>query len=50
MRAAAVNRDMLRRAWAMGAAPAPGILTIDPDATYVDTYGKLKEGSTVESQ
>ena len=45
MRAAAVNRDMLRRAWAMGAAPAPGILTIDPDATYVDTYGKLKEGS-----
>ena len=30
----------------MGAAPAPGILTIDPDATYVDTYGKHKEGST----
>jgi hypothetical protein len=45
-RAMAVNRDMLRRAWAMGAAPAPGILTIDPDATYIDTYGKLKEGST----
>jgi hypothetical protein len=33
-RAAAVNRDMLRRAWAMGAAPLPGRLTIDPDATY----------------
>ncbi|MGH9074720.1 MAG: hypothetical protein ACRDZQ_11475 [Acidimicrobiales bacterium] len=31
--AAAVNRAMLRRAWAMGAAPSPGILTIDPDAT-----------------
>lgn len=46
MRAAAVNRDMVRRAWAMGAAPAPGILTIDPDATYIDTYGKNKEGST----
>ena len=46
MRAAAVNRDMLRRAWAMGAAPAPGILTVDPDATYIDTYGKKKEGST----
>ncbi|MGH8300524.1 MAG: IS1380 family transposase [Steroidobacteraceae bacterium] len=46
MRARATNRDMLRRAWAMGAAPAPGILTIDPDATYIDTYGKLKEGST----
>jgi hypothetical protein len=45
-RASAVNRDMLRRAWAMGAAPAPGILTIDPDATYIDTYGKQKEGST----
>lgn len=36
-KAMAVNRDMLRRAWAMGAAPAPGILTIDPDATYIDT-------------
>jgi hypothetical protein len=41
----AVNRDMLRRAWAMGAAPAPGILTIDPDATYINTYGRQKEGS-----
>ena len=45
-KAMAVNRDMLGRAWAMGAAPAPGILTIDPDATYITTYGKLKEGST----
>ncbi len=45
-RAMATNRDMLRRAWAMGAAPAPGVLTIDPDATYITTYGKLKEGST----
>ena len=45
-KAQATNRDMLRRAWAMGAAPAPGILTIDPDATYIDTYGKKKEGST----
>jgi hypothetical protein len=45
-KAVGVNRDMLRRAWAMGAAPSPGILTIDPDATYVETYGKLKEGST----
>jgi hypothetical protein len=45
MRCQAVNRDLLRRAWAMGAAPAPGRLTIDPDATYVDTYGKHKEGS-----
>ena len=45
-KAMAVNRDMLRRAWAMGAAPAPGILTIDPDATYINTYGRKKEGST----
>jgi hypothetical protein len=45
-KAAAVNRDMVRRAWALGAAPAPGRLTIDPDATYIDTYGKHKEGST----
>ena len=45
MAAQAVNRQMLRRSWAMGAAPTPGRLTIDPDATYIDTYGKLKEGS-----
>ena len=44
-RAQATNRDMLRRSWAMGGAPAPGRLTIDPDATYIDTYGKHKEGS-----
>ncbi len=44
-KATAVNRDMMRRAWAMGAAPAPGILTIEPDPTYVDAYGKHKEGS-----
>ncbi len=45
-RAEAVNRTMLRRAWAMGAGPAPGLLTIDPDATYVSTYGPGKEGSS----
>ncbi len=44
-KAQAVNATMLRRAWAMGAGPGPGILTIDPDATYVDTYGRQKEGS-----
>lgn len=44
-KAAAVNRVMLRRAWAMGARPAPGLLTIDPDATLVATYGPGKEGS-----
>jgi len=44
-KAQAVNATMLRRAWAMGTGPGPGILTIDPDATYVDTYGPSKEGS-----
>jgi hypothetical protein len=28
-KAVAVNRDMVRRAWAMGAAPQPGILTVE---------------------
>lgn len=44
-KAAAVNRAMLRRAWAMGAGPLPGVLTIDPDATWISTYGVGKEGS-----
>ncbi len=45
-KAAAVNRTMLARAWAMGAGPDGGVVTIDPDATLVDTYGPGKEGST----
>ncbi len=45
-KAAAVNRTMLARAWAMGAGPTGGVITIDPDATLVDTYGPGKEGST----
>jgi hypothetical protein len=45
-KAAAVNRVMLARAWEAGAAPPAGILTIDPDATKVATYGKTKQGST----
>jgi len=44
-KAGAVNRAMLRRAWAMGAGPPPGVLTIDPDATWISTYGVGKEGS-----
>jgi hypothetical protein len=36
----------MARAWAGGGAPAPGVLTIDPDATLVATYGLGKEGST----
>lgn len=45
-KAAAVNRTMLARAWALGAGPQGGVVTIDPDATLVDTYGPNKEGST----
>ena len=45
MRIAGTNKEMLRRAWGMGAAPKEGVLTIDPDATVVRTYGKEKEGS-----
>lgn len=44
-KAAAVNRVMLRRAWAGGAAPEGEVLTIDPDATRVAVYGSGKEGS-----
>lgn len=44
-KAASVNRMMLARAWALGAAPAPGLLTIDVDATFMHTYGTGKEGS-----
>ena len=44
-KAAAVNRVMLRRAWAAGAAPAGERVTIDPDATLVATYGPGKQGS-----
>lgn len=44
-KAAAVNRTMLRRAWAAGAAPEGDVLTLDPDATRVATYGPGKEGS-----
>jgi hypothetical protein len=44
-KAGAVNRVMLRRAWACGAAPDGDRLTIDPDATRVAVYGPGKEGS-----
>jgi hypothetical protein len=44
-KAGAVNRVLLRRAWAAGAAPEGDRLTIDPDATRVAVYGPGKEGS-----
>ena len=39
-----VSRIALRRAWAAGAGPAPGALTIDLDSTICETYGLQKEG------
>lgn len=45
-KAAAVNRVMLGRAWAMGAGPTGGLVTVDPDATLVATYGPTKQAST----
>lgn len=44
-KAAAVNRTMLARAWALGAAPEPGLCTVDVDATFMHTYGTGKDGS-----
>jgi hypothetical protein len=44
-KAGAINRVMLRRAWAAGAAPDGDRLTIDPDATRVAVYGSGKQGS-----
>ncbi|MGH2799533.1 MAG: IS1380 family transposase [Thermoleophilaceae bacterium] len=39
-----VSRELLRRAWAAGAGPASGDLTIDLDSTICETYGLQKEG------
>lgn len=45
-KAGVVLRTMIRRAWKQGGAAATKVLTIDPDATLVDTYGPGKQGST----
>lgn len=39
---------MVARAWAAGAAPAGPIITIDPDATRVATYGAGKQASAFD--
>ena len=41
----AVSRAALRRAWAAGAGPGDGPLTIDLDATICETYGLAKAGA-----
>ena len=39
-----VSRELLARAWAAGAGPGDGPLTIDLDSTICETYGLVKEG------
>lgn len=43
-KAGKVLRRLIARAWGLGAAPDPGVLTIDPDATLVQTFGPTKQG------
>ena len=40
-----VGRELLARAWAAGAGPDDGPLTIDLDSTIFETYGLAKEGA-----
>ena len=40
-----VSRELLARAWAVGAGPGDGPLTIDLDSTLCETYGLCKEGA-----
>ncbi len=40
-----VSRELLARAWAAGAGPGDGPLTIDLDSTSCETYGLAKEGA-----
>ena len=40
-----VSREMLSRAWAAGAGPGDGPLTIDLDSTMCETYGLAREGA-----
>jgi hypothetical protein len=41
-----VSRELLARAWAAGAGPGAGPLTIDLDSTICETYGLAKEGAS----
>ena len=40
-----VSRESLGRAWAAGAGPGDGPLTVDLDSTICETYGLKKEGA-----
>jgi len=41
-----VTETMLTRAWAAGAGPGDGLLTIDIDSTIVEVHGKTKQGAS----
>ncbi len=41
-----VSRELLGRAWTVGAGPGAAPLTIDLDSTICETYGLAKEGAT----
>ena len=40
-----MSRELLARAWAAGAGPGDGPLTIDLDSTICETCGLAKEGA-----
>ena len=40
-----MSRELLAQAWAAGAGPGDGPLTIDLDSTICETYGPAKEGA-----
>lgn len=42
----AVSRELLTRAFAAGAGPDDGAVTVDLDLTICETYGLLKQGGT----
>lgn len=41
----AVQDELVRRAWAMGAGPEDGPVTLDVDSTICETYGLKKQGA-----
>ena len=40
-----MSRELLAQAWATGAGPGDGPLTIDLDSTVCETFGRCKEGA-----
>lgn len=44
-----ISRELLARAWAAGAGPGEGPLTIDLDSTICETYGLKKEGGSAHT-